>query len=887
MAKLKREPERPSYAAVARSNARAEIPRFLAGGILAGLLAFLLPAAAAVAVYYFAEQGRMAQALHQLQEQAEYLAALIDPAEHIALKSTIEDTNAYNELAAPLQKAREFSPAWGRLLTGRYQNGKVAFILEAGKPREIPQSMRAPEEAQNLATVLANDDLASGDRIILTEDSILQQNSLFLSAIVPIGNPRAGTQDFLYLETSRAPLEEELALAQDARNMALVAAALLGAVTCLTVCIWRYRTFIRQATAVNKVRESEALFRSTYELSPVAMYLAGTNGRIIRANRAFCQFLGYSESELLRLLPSDYTREARQPLESPASDKPASQQQVEHSYRRQDGRQVWGLVSTAVVRDAWNEISHCLVQVVDITERKMVEETLRLSEGRLTFAADAGRVGMWDYDIKSGEVVWNMVMHQIHQTEAETFTATFDIQREFILEEDREIFTESFRKCLKEGRPFSQEYRITSRNGDIRHLKTRALFLKDAAGKPARAVGTAIDVSVEKAEAAELIRTREAALAADRAKSEFLAMMSHEIRTPLNGVLGFASMLKATPLNPEQLGYLETMESSGGRLINLVNDILDLSKIEAGEIKIEPVTFAIRPFLHKIHEQFLLQAREKNLHYELFTDESVPEALHADPQRLGQILTNLLGNAVKFTTKGHVRFRVKTLPQAETLEWHFSVEDTGPGISPEAMPRLFQAFYQVDSSNTRRHGGTGLGLAISRRFAKRMNGQLVLRSELEYGSEFTFILPVPTESPVPPNTAPASPNHLLNAACLAGKRVLVVEDNAVNRKLCGLQLKRLGCQIEFAETGLAAITRAREEQFDIILMDIQLPDLDGYDATRQIRAHETPGTHMPIIALTANAMPEDRAKCLEAGMDDFLSKPLQYETLAETLSRWV
>jgi len=888
VANLQLKNERPSYLTAARNDARAEMRSGLRDALLAGLLAFVLPAAAAVVVYYSAARSRENDVLRQLQTQAEYLASSLNAGNHANLTGDgSRNSAAYNDLLNSLQRAKELSPDWERLVTGRSTEGQIAFLIVAENARDVPRGTPDVDGVRSLLEEPADNHSREESGGFLSAASAFLQKDGPLRVIAPIGNLQAGVRDFLYLEASRKPLEQELALARDARDMCLIAAALLGLATTVIVLVWRYRTALRHAIAVNKTLESESLFRSTYEMSPVGMYLSATNGRIIRTNRAFCRFLDYSESELLKLLPSEYARDAGQTgAESPTAYQPALQQ-MERCYVRRDGRQVWGLVSTAIVRDAHNEISHYLVQVVDITERKILAEARRLSEERLGLAADTGRVGIWDYDMTNGEVVWNSVMHDIHQTDRETFSATFDSQLGFIFEEDRQPFADEFTKCLRDRQPFVREYRIVSQEGNLRHIKTRALILRDSTGKAIRAVGTAIDISDEKAEAAELIRTREAALAADKAKSEFLAMMSHEIRTPLNGVLGFTSMLKVTPLDDQQLSYIETMESSGERLLSLVNDILDLSKIEAREIHVEPTTFEIEPFLREIHRQIYAQAQEKDIQYELIIKSSVPPAIATDRHRLGQILTNLLANAVKFTDAGRVTLRVEATPGEPDHEWRFIVQDTGCGIPAGSMSHLFQAFYQVDSSNTRRYGGTGLGLAISQRVAKLINGEISASSEPGRGSEFTLVLRAPAGTlPTSPPQPPAA-NVGENVARLRGKRILAVEDNALNRKLCGLQLKRLGCVVEFAETGREALDKVRHQQFAAVLMDVQLPDLDGCDTTRQIRLEENADTHLPIIALTANAMPEDRRRCLDSGMDDFLSKPLQHDVLAAALARWV
>ena len=418
------------------------------------------------------------------------------------------------------------------------------------------------------------------------------------------------------------------------------------------------------------------------------------------------------------------------------------------------------------------------------------------------------------------------------------------------------------------------------------------MITRDAQNRPMRAVGTTIDITDEKEEAKELLRAKEAALAADKAKSEFLAVMSHEIRTPLNGVLGFASMLKLTPLNEEQKGYIETMESSGQRLLTLVNDILDLSKIESGEISLEYAVVELLPFVQGIHRQLEARAWEKKLRYEIIVGEDVPKAIHTDPARLGQILTNLLGNAIKFTETGSVELLVNAVqpdPARERWEWRFSVRDTGPGIPAESAAHLSKLFYQVDSSSTRKHDGSGMGLAISCRLAGLLGGQIDVRSKLGVGSEFTleFVANPPTASTAARSSA--APAKVADATRdrIRGKRVLVVEDNPVNRKLVALQLRRLGCETDFAETGRQAVEKVESSHFDAVLMDMHLPDLDGCGATREIRRKETNGARLNIIALTANAMAEDRKKCFDAGMDDFLSKPIQFETLATTLAKWL
>lgn len=875
---------------------RSEVPRFFRDGMFAGLLVFVCSAAAVVVIYQNEVSGRLKGALEELRPQGQYLASLIDPRAHAWLtEGSQTNSQPHAILTQRLQGLRQYYPSIGKLFTGRLQNGKVVLIVETPDPSSTqyirpsvarPLGFDLPADSEEMKAIQSRQTYVTDKPAFRKDDP-----GTFLGIIVPLNTPGGG-RDFLYLDTRYEPVIAGLGTTKTTRDVALLCSAVFGLVAGWTVFRWRYSSHFRQTLAQTKVREGEELFRSTYALSPVPMYLTRTDGQVIQANKAFCEFLGYMHAEVLRLQPSDYTHAEDLKKEVPLLQNIKRHQtakfQTERRYIRKDKSLVWGLVSVAIVRDSDANISHYMTQAVDITERKEAEEVVRMSEERLALAADAGKVGMWDCDLGSGQVVWNDVMHEIYQTDPKSFQPTLESQHSLVHEEDREAVVAEFRRCRTLGTPYEQEYRIIAAE-KVRYLKSSAQFIRAENGQ-LRAVGTNINITAEKEENEELIRTREAALAADKAKSEFLAVMSHEIRTPLNGVLGFVSMLKNTPLDSEQMSYIDTMENSGQGLLALVNDILDLSKIESREIHVDATNFEVRPFVRKIHQQLQARAYEKNLHYDFFVEYSVPKTIHSDPIRLGQILTNILGNAVKFTDFGRVELHVSAKPLGlyqKNWEWTFSVKDSGPGIPAEAIPNLFKLFYQVDSSATRRHGGTGLGLAISHRIAGLLNGDITVESELGKGSVFSVKLTAPRGQQAAPVPHITPPNPLDPPAKMLGKRILVVEDNPVNRKLCALQLKRLGCNADFAETGLEAIDKVRENDFDAVLMDMQLPDLDGCGATREIRREEKSGERLSIIALTANAMPEDRKRCLDAGMDDFLSKPLQYETLAATLSKWV
>ena len=529
----------------------------------------------------------------------------------------------------------------------------------------------------------------------------------------------------------------------------------------------------------------------------------------------------------------------------------------------------------------------------DLSEALASEARATELAERLGIATEAAQIGVWDRDVRSGKTYWDGLMAEIFGIELpEDSCVNFETWRSLVHKDDVEDAVRNFEIAIEGKREFDTVYRIDHSDLGVRYIRACAQIIRDFDGNAIRVIGVNWDVTSQQEREADIRAAMESAEEANRAKSTFLATMSHEIRTPLNGIIGFTQLLLDSDPPATLKPLAHPILAGGESLLAIINDILDYSKIEAGHVDLERLNFSVETILYETVELLGPKASEKQLTVNLNISPTLPNRVIGDPNRIRQIIVNLLSNAIKFTSEGEITIDARARPIiGGRAAVSVSVIDTGIGIPPEKRPSLFEPFNQLDASTNRRFGGTGLGLAISKRLVNAMDGELTVKSEPGEGTTFKVSLPLilatedvefaPMAKSVSQRIIPIHPvsNNALKL------RLLVAEDNEINQRLICNILGRMGfAQVSLVDNGREAVDLVEREEIDAVLMDCQMPVMDGYEAARLLRERGFKGT---IIALTAAALSGDRERVLEAGMDDYLTKPLRPDLLAEAIERLV
>lgn len=604
-------------------------------------------------------------------------------------------------------------------------------------------------------------------------------------------------------------------------------------------------------------------------------------GRFLYVNDAVCRLTGYSREELFARSLPDLA------LSFPAESLPGAWRILqrkrtwnsEQTIRSKNGELVPVQVSSNYVRR--DEKQYCLSFVQDFRKRRRTEEALRKSEARFRHVFEHSHDALFLHDLDGNIVSVNNHAAQLLQV------AHRDLVGRHLVTLHPAMDPVKVRELLQRianGEAVRFETKLLCSGGDTIDVEVSATLID----REARLVlGSARDVTARKQAEAALRAAKERAEAASAAKNEFLAVMSHEIRTPLNGVIAMMDLLLEMPLDEQQKKCAELAVDSAGALLDIINDILDISKIEVGKLELEMKDFDLAATITSATETLAVQAREKGLSFHYSLDPDLPGALRGDAGRLRQVIVNLLANAVKFTRQGEVFLHARRVAEAGSrVTVGISVSDTGIGIPADRLESVFDAFCQVDASTTRKYGGTGLGLAISQRLVEAMGGQITVRSELGKSSTFSFTVELEKAGPRPSR---ARATREIPPTAPHPGRVLLVEDNLVNQQVALRILEHGGYRADIVPNGQEALRALETASYDLVLMDVQMPVMNGLEASRWIRDSHSPvrNHRVPIIALTAAAMKGDRERCLEAGMDDYISKPLRPHQLLALVEKWI
>ncbi|MFA8436647.1 MAG: response regulator [Marinifilaceae bacterium] len=518
-------------------------------------------------------------------------------------------------------------------------------------------------------------------------------------------------------------------------------------------------------------------------------------------------------------------------------------------------------------------------------QRRNTEKKLRMSQERLMEAQRLARIGNMEVNVKSEEIIWSEEACRIFGLSCKD-KASYRQYLKTIHSDDINLLVKKINEAILNQQSYNIDYRIVLPSGEIRYINDNGYPIEDENGMVYRLICTVQDITERKLIEKQLIEAKEIAEKMVNSKQQFIANISHEIRTPMNGILGLTNILHSMEEDQEKKGYLDAIRKSAENLVVIINDLLDVSKIEAGKLKFEETPFDLNELLDSNFALFQQNVRDKNIRVHYKVDPMVQPKLIGDPVKLLQVINNLVGNAIKFTQNGEVFLKIDLKKNSETeQEIAFAIKDTGIGIPSEKLETIFDSFAQASSDIARKFGGTGLGLTICRNIIELQGGKLEVESVVNQGSTFSFTLSFRKQRSSMNRDEINFDRKEVSERGWSAYRVLLVEDNKINQILAKKLITDWGFQYDWAENGKQAIEKVKKGPYDLILMDLQMPEMDGYQATEVLRNQMQ--CTLPVVALTANAQREEKDCCLEKGFNDFITKPFKSKELFEKITFWI